>query len=298
MFISQISESKYKKRHYFIFLITAFIILVIMKVIAIYPLANDQDAIGILILTLDNLIALTLSIFVASLAYIFFTPNNIREGDIHIVPSYDLENELEKIIEDTETYYYAGHTARWNRSITLKKLESKANLKNTRIEVSFIILDPNSEKVCLYYAEFGHANRKNSSQIDSIKNVRIELITTILICAKYKIEPLLDIKVYLTDKVSLFRLDISDTEAVLTKADPKEPALAFPKDTFFYRSYREEFRVTRDQSRQITLGRLPSTIDIAGCKEHIERIGIETEGITNGDWDKIIKEIGKPTSPY
>lgn len=298
MFISQISESKYKKRHYFIFLVTAFIILVIIKIIAIYPLANDQNVIGILILTLDNLIALTLSIFVASLAYIFFTPNNIREGDIHIVPSYDLESELEKIIEDTETYYYAGHTARWNRSVTLKKLESKAKLKNTRIEISFIILDPNSEKVCLYYSEFGHANRKNSSQIDSIKNVRIELITTILICAKYRIEPLLDIKVYLTDKVSLFRLDISNTGAIITKADPKEPALAFPKDTFFYRSYREEFRVTRDQSRPITLRRLPSTMDVADYKEYIESIGIDTEGIINGDWDKIIKEIGKPTNPY
>lgn len=298
MFISQISESKHKKRHYFLFLTAAFIILLIIKFIAVYPLANNQNAIGILIITLDNLIALTLSIFIASLAYIFFTPKNIREGDIHVVPSYDLESELEKIVEDTETYYYAGHTARWNRSVTLKKLESKAKLKNTRIEVSFIILDPDSEKVCLYYSEFGHANRKNSSQIDSIKNVRIELITTILICAKYQIEPLLDIKVYLTDKVSLFRLDISDTEAILTKADPKEPALAFPRDTFFYRSYKEEFKVTRDQSRRIKLGRLPSNLEIASCKQHMGDIGINTEGITNEDWGNIIKEISKPTNPY
>lgn len=298
MFISQISESKYKKRQYFIFLITAFIMLAVMKTIAVYSLANYPDTISILILTLDNLIALTLSIFVASLAYIFFTPNNIREGDIHIVPSYDLESELEKIIEDTETYYYAGHTARWNRSVTLKKLKTKAKLKNTRIEISFIILDPSSEKVCLYYAEFGHASRKNSSQIDNVKNVKIELITTILICAKYKIEPLLDIKIYLTDKVSLFRLDISDTGAILTKADPKEPALAFPKDTFFYRSYKEEFKVTRDQSRSIALERLPSAINTVSYKEYIEKIGIDTEGMTNEDWDNIIKEMEKPTSPY
>ena len=79
MFISQISESKHKKRHYFLFLTAAFIILLIIKFIAVYPLANNQNAIGILIITLDNLIALTLSIFIASLAYIFITPKNIKK---------------------------------------------------------------------------------------------------------------------------------------------------------------------------------------------------------------------------
>lgn len=298
MFISQISESKHKKRQYFTFLLIALIMLLIIKFFIVPLLGNNQNATSILVITLDNLIALTVSVFIASLAYLFFTPKNIREGDIHIISSYDLESELEKIVEDTEIYYYAGHTARWNRSVTLKKLASKAKLKNTRIEVSFIILDPDSYKACRYYAKFGHANRKNSSQIDNSKNVRVELITTILICAKYQSEPLLDIKVYLTDKVSLFRLDISDTEAILTKADPKEPALAFPKDTFFYRSYKEEFRVTRDQSREIEIKRLPINLDIASFKQYLMSIDINTKDISNEDMDHILKEIREPTNPY
>ena len=235
MFIGTISESSHKKKSYFSLLIVALLVLIVFKtcsLLGFFDSVFGSKIINIINLFLDNLIALDLSVLIASCLYLWFMPNKIRKGDIHILPSYDIEKELNKIIEDTEHYYYVGHTARWTRSVTLEKLKDKARLKNTRTEIAIIILDPSDVAVCEYYSKFGHANRKNSTA-DDIKNVQIELITTILICAKYSVDPLLYINLYFINQVSLFRLDISDTGLILTKPSDKEPALLFLKDTFF-----------------------------------------------------------------
>lgn len=301
MFIGTISESSHKKRHYFVLLGGALIFLVVARVTIFFTVDSHfwPKTINIINLFLDNLIALDLSVLIASCLYLWFMPNKIRKGDIHVLPSYDIEKELNKIIEDTEHYYYVGHTARWTRSVTLEKLKDKARLKNTRTEIAIIILDPSDVAVCEYYSKFGHANRKNSTA-NNIKNVQIELITTILICAKYSVEPLLYINLYFINQVSLFRLDISDTGLILTKPSDKEPALLFLKDTFFYNSYKEEFKVIRDQSNRIMLDKLELNKDREYYYSYLQKIGLPIEGFnfTDDDFEKIIKELNKPTKPY
>ncbi|MFP3355526.1 hypothetical protein R0K04_29730, partial [Pseudoalteromonas sp. SIMBA_153] len=77
---------------------------------------------------------------------------------IEILHPKDLKSELERIADDTDIYYYMGHTARWNRSVTLEKLRRKSESKRTRIEVSLLILNPNNRDLCKYYSSFGHSH--------------------------------------------------------------------------------------------------------------------------------------------
>lgn len=299
MIIKDFYHSRYKSRWFFfvLSLMAALLILVNYLILPCY-LEVDSNITYTITALLNNLIALVLSVLVASIAVIFFSPKVIRTSDIEILHPKDLKSELEKIVNDTDIYYYMGHTARWNRSVTLEKLKVKAESKRTRIEVSLLILNPNNKNLCKYYSGFGHSNRRNGLKLKTGLDVKVELIITILVCAKYNSSPLLQISIYFLDKASLFRLDISDEGIIFTKPYKEEPALLFPKNTFFYDSYKEEFKIARDQCDAITLKALPIKLDINNCRDYLKDLSIDLGDIDDDRMTRIIESINNPAKPY
>lgn len=262
-----------------------------------YLLLPPQSPVA-LVSFLNNLIALIASTIAASAAVLFFTPKTVKSSDINVVDPHDLHNALDALVNDTETHEYLGHTARWNRAKTLERLLEKAKRTRSTKTITWIILDPNDNKACEYYSQFGHANRGKGATIITKKDVKIELLTTILICLKYRKEPFIDINLYLNNKISLFRLDITESGILLTKPYSDEPAIMFPNGTFFYRSYKEEFHIAKKQSKVVNLDIEQLEFNPNNCRSMLKELGINHNDLTDVTIESIIKQVNKPVKPY
>lgn len=298
MNITEMFKSPYKLRWYFAVLVSSAILLSIVNYYFI-PNHLSKSVLYYEAVTsfFNNLISLIFSSIVASLAVLFFTPKIMRNSEINLIEPRNLSFALNDSIRNTANYAYVGHTARWNRSNTFEVLKNEAKQSHTRKQISIIILDPRNAKTCEYFSNFGHSNRKNS-QIESEKDVIKELLATILICAEYNNAGLLDFELRLTDKVSLFRLDISDNAIIMTKPYSNEPALNFPCNTFFYESYKEEYKIIKDQSALINLKPLPRSLDYISCKTYLSDIDINIQNLDENDYKDIVNKFKNPKNPY
>lgn len=292
-------KSPYRIKWYFAGLTLIVLILLALNYVAVPNFVSEEVVYKeALVSFLNNMIALSISGIVASWALLFFTPRTLKNSDIDIVNPHDISHMLEALASKTECFCYLGHTARWNRAVTLEKLKCDAESRKTRKDITLIILDPDNNFSCEYYCNFGHASRDKGNKISNANDVRTELLSTVLACMRYQQSPFLDINLFVTDKVSFFRLDISDTAILLTKPYSDEPALHFPKDTFFYSSYKEEFKIVRDQSRRINIDASEPELSPENCAQLLEKAGVSTDGLDKKMIEKIISCSNSSVRPY
>ena len=223
----------------------------------------------------NNLIALLGSSLLASGFFWLVTPSGLDSSDVNVVASHDIKSTLNSMLDRTERFYYYGHTARWNRAFTFPKILEQANDSRSTKYVDLIIIDPDDEKACQFYASFGHGNRVKGRKIQSIRDVRIELLTTFLCCLESNKSPFIKFDLSVTSKVSISRLDITDNALLLTKPYHGDPALHFPKNTFFYISYKEEFNIAKQQCRNIDLSASNMDTSVENIKEILSKAGFD-----------------------
>ena len=202
------------------------------------------------------------------------------------------------MLNRTERFSYYGHTARWNRSVTFPKiLEEAKDLRVTKY-IDLIIIDPDDASACNLYASFGHGERKKGRKIQSVTDVRIELLTTFLCCIEINKSPFIEIGLYVTDKVSISRFDISDNALMLTKPYQGDPALYFPKNTFFYSSYKEEFNVAKQQCKRINLDISEKDIKESNLKKALCEAGFQADYVDSEFGKELLETFGKVEKPY
>lgn len=300
MVIKDILKSPTKIRAYFVGLTIFFVALVILNYYLLPEIFLRFDLIyeGAAVSFLNNIIALLASSIVASGFIWLVTPSGLGSGDINIIAPYDLKSTLRTMIDATERFSYVGHTARWNRAVTLPRLYEVANESKSTKHIELVIIDPDNDKVCELYSSFGHGERRKGRAISEIRDVKIELFTTFLTCLKFNKSPFLDIKLYVSSQVSLFRLDIADDAIVMTKPNTGDPALHFPKGTFFYSSYKEDFNVTKLQCREISLNISQENIDQSNCLQLLNDAGFDCSVIDEQVIKELVEALNKVSIPY
>jgi hypothetical protein len=297
--IKDIIKSPAKIRVYFIALA---VILVILIVTNYYLLPKafvyfDSSYDGAINSFFNNIIALFGSSLLVSGFFWFVTPSGLDSSDVNVIASHDIKNTLNSMLNRTERFYYYGHTARWNRATTFPRILEQANDSRSTKYIELVIIDPDDEKACQFYASFGHANRRNGKKIQSVSDVRIELFATILRCLEINKSPFISFNLFVTNKVAISRLDISDNALLLTKPYHSDPALYFPKDTFFYASYKEEFNIAKQQCREIIFDVYQGNISDENIKKILGDAGFDV-GYIDDDFIKellqILRNIKKP----
>lgn len=235
MVIKDIIKSPAKIRLYFIVLA----VVLVISIAANYYLLPSAFIYfggvyeGVLPSFVNNIIALLGSSLLASGFFWFVTPSGLDSSDVNVIASHDIKGTLNSMIDKTERFYYYGHTARWNRAVTFPKILVQANESRSTKYIEAIILDPDDEDVCQFYASFGYGDRAKGRNIQSVRDVRLELLTTVLRCIEINNSPFINFELSATNKVSISRLYISDNALILTKPYRGDPALHFPKGTFF-----------------------------------------------------------------
>lgn len=300
MIIKDIIKSPTKIRIYFVVLTAVLVILIVANY---YLLPNIFTYFGYVYegampSFVNNLIALLGSSLLASGFFWFVTPSGLDSSDVNVVASHDIKSTLNSMLDRTERFYYYGHTARWNRAVTFPKILEQANDSRSTKYVELIIIDPDDKQACQFYASFGHGNRAKGRNIQSIRDVRIELLTTFLCCLECNKSPFINFYLSVTSKVSISRLDITDNALLLTKPYHGDPALHFPKNTFFYASYKEEFNIAKQQCRKIDLDVLIVDVNEENIKGILSKAGFDV-GYVDVEFEKeLFQSYANIEKPY
>lgn len=300
MIVKDIIKSPVKVRLYFFVLSIFFIVLVATNYYMLPKLflhfnTPYNEALSSF---LNNIIALVGSSLLASGFFWFIMPSGLESSDVNVIASYDIKTTLSSMINNTERFYYYGHTARWNRAVTFPKILEQANDSKSTKYIELIIINPDDEKACQFYASFGHGNRNNGRKIQSIRDVRIELLTTFLCCLESSKSPFIKFDLSVTNKISISRLDISDNALLLSKPYHGDPALHFPRDTFFYTSYKEEFNVAKQQCRKINLDMDKKDINNKTIPEILCKAGFNKDYINDDFTNDLLQAFGDIKKPY
>lgn len=300
LIVKDIIKSPAKLRVYFIGLAIFLVLMIVanyylLPKVFIYFGVNYDGALPSFI---NNLIALLGSSLIASGFIWFVTPSGLDSNDVNVISSHDIKDFLNSMLNKTERFSYYGHTARWNRAVTFPKiLEQAQDLRVTK-HIDLIIIDPDDESACDFYASFGHGERKKGRKIQSATDVRIELLTTFLHCLEINKSPFIEISLYVTDRVSISRIDISDNALMLTKPYQGDPALYFPKNTFFYSSYKEEFNVAKQQCKKINLDISDKDIKASHLKKALCEAGFQADYVDCEFEAELLKTFNNVEKPY
>ena len=300
MIVKDIMKSPAKIRLYFIGLVifSTFIVVanyyLLSKAFVYFGGVYD----GAISSFLENLIGLLGSSLCASGFLWFVTPSGLDSSDVNVIASHDIKEALNSMLDRTERFSYYGHTARWTRAATFPKIFEQANNLRVTKHIDLIIIDPDSESACNFYASFGHGERKKGREINSITDVRLELLTTFLCCLEINQSPFVEVGLYLTDRVSISRFDISDSALILTKPYQGDPALYFPKNTFFYSSYKEEFNIAKQQCKRVNLDISERDIKASNLKKVLCEAGFKVKYVDHEFERELLQMFGKVEKPY
>ena len=248
------------------------------------------------------LVSLVASLAITSLI-IWLSPPAAAANQVEVVPSYSIQETIDSALIKTDEWWYRGHSGRHFRSSTLPRLARDARRENLSKKIVIQILDPTDDKVCEYYARYRQRLRTAITDREwTPERVSAELYATIASCMAWReSEPALDFTIALISTISLFRIDLSSRLGIVTKEDPKEPALRFNEGGFFYQSYREDLFMTLQQSqilpRDVIGIRLPA-LNHDSLKKMLVALGIDSPRCTQEFLHEVVELTKKAQNPY
>lgn len=296
--------NKYRRRIFFASGITALVALVSMRFFIIPYFANQpvQDFSSIINAILDNLMVALVSGISVTALILWLTPPDLRKADVEVIESAELKNVLSEALKQTSEFWYAGHTARWTCSVTLRQLKSEAELEGVSKKIHITILDPTDLKACQRYAKLRNRLQIEKEPVSSLEaKHQLELYSTIVSAYVWRTEaPLLDIEIGLSDKVSIFRVDLSSNAAIVTTPGTRKPALKFSSGSTFYKLFREEVILNHLQSRLLPLNVIGvpfKQLDIDNTRRLLTSL-IPNLDLDDREIEEIIRIAKKAENPY
>jgi hypothetical protein len=252
---------------------------------------------------IDNLLPALLASFGLSIFWFWLMPPVQKTAAIDPIEARLIGDVLENARSNTTHWNYKGGTGTYLRSVTLPGLAKYARQKKAPFEITIEILDPTNEKLCNLYAHYRESvaasNRQNQW---TGKRTKLESYATILLACIYKAEePLLNIRLGLSQTMTTFRYDIASDFLIITNEDPRAPALRINYNTFFYETYRDDIKRSLEQSKMVllenTTGIHKGQATIETVRNQFELLGIN-DPLSDDDISQIIEKSVHAKNPY
>ena len=298
-------ETRYRQRIFLGSAALAGVVLLLLRFYVIPGISGGEMPTWevILIDIVDNLLAAVIAAFGIALILKWAIPQPVKTAKMEVVEPFRIRETLQEALTKTDEWWYRGQTGRHFRSATLPKLAFDARNENTSKSVYLLILDPTSAETCECYALYRQSIRSaKKDKVWTAERTRIELNATIVSAYAWKTkEPLLEVTVGLTSTVPLFRYDFSSRLALVTREDPQEPALRCDENTFFYRAFREDLRMSLQQSKILSnnLKFYPlEQITIQNTRELLTFLGLDNQNLNEESVREIISLVKKAENPY
>jgi len=261
-----------------------------------------QDFTSILSAIIDNLFAALVSSLAITLLILWLLPASSKSTDTNIVEPAELKSVLRESLTQTSYFRYSGHTARWTCAKTLPYIVSEARARDTTIQVYVTILDPDDKRACERYALLRNRIGIEAQEPEYLrKKHRLELFAAIVSAYSWRAEePRLDLEIGLSDKVSIFRVDLSSKAAVVTTPGVRKPALKFDSDSPFYNLFREDVISLHEQSRILpALRGIPfKQLNLSNTKKILQDLGVDLSDLVDADINKVADMARTAENPY
>ena len=157
----------------------------------------------------------------------------------------------------TDRWLFKGGTGTYIRAVTLPDCVARARDERRRLYVRLEILDPTDVASCDRYARFRRTVARTpdgTGEVWSCRRTREEAYATILAaCWHQHRNILLSVDIALTERISIFRYDMSSDRLIITQDDPAVPSLLIERGSFLFESYAVELQASMDQARRVPI---------------------------------------------
>ncbi|WP_348636592.1 hypothetical protein QLS71_002520 [Mariniflexile litorale] len=246
------------------------VILFIIFLIRVYVIPthfpnNTNETLIYLKSVLDKIsISLIVSLFLGWFLFKIEVPED--ESKFEIIEPKRIADYFDKGRINTSFWYFSGGLGRFTRTVTIPKIAELSQNNNSSKTIRMNIINP-MDKECTNYSDFKNSLKSaKESKInwtsDFVKN---QTYATIFKSIIYKSHfPMLEIDIYLKKVFNTTRIDQNESNCIVTKEDKRDLGLICTKDTFLYKTYKEEIFQESKQSIKFTIDK---TIDNVNLKK-------------------------------
>lgn len=236
----------------------------VLAVVILAPLAEGHVIGTTLTGGLASIVASGIFALVTALYsfYVLVDPYELSASSI-LLPQ-DVGPALEGIAQKATSYSISVRTGRHFRAEILPVLVKQARKLRQPINVEVVLLDFRDGALCDKYANYRKTSSFDSKSWDT-QYVQKEVLATILnvIEASRANRDLMTINLYLSRRLSTFRIEGSPDEMLVTREDPKDTAARYRRDHRDFPAYVNELKWIRDEAYRIQPaddGGLPATL--------------------------------------
>lgn len=182
--------------------------------------------------------------------YFFADPNDIA-AKTTILPQ-DIEQTLHVIALRAKDYKIFVRTGRHFRAEILPMLVKQACQARCQIRVEVVLLDLRDKDLCEKYANFRRISLFDR-QAWNTTYVQTQILATILtlIHASREHSELVNIHLFLSKRLSAFRIEGSTDEILVTREDPKDTASRYSHNHRNFGAYVTEFCWIREEAFRV-----------------------------------------------
>ncbi len=236
-----ILSSPYQRRVIVTFSLVA-IVGLLLAVILVNALTPETRAWNLLS---NILVALTASamfaLLSAGLLHFFTDPSEI-EASTQLLPG-DIDGALDALARSAADYILYVRTGRHFRAKVLPLLVERANAGRRRIRIEVVLLDFREAKLCQRYASYRNW---------SLEYVQTEIMATILRLIDASVATsFVDIDLYLSKRLSTFRLDGTTDEIIITREDRGDFASRYKRSDPYFAAFDNEFSWVKAEAFQV-----------------------------------------------
>lgn len=293
---------RYLRRWYFMGLILALTLLLVIRFFAIGQVGPGASAVrSIAAQILESLIAASVAGAFIAILLMWLLPAEDRAPEMSIVEQREIEPLIQAECLTSREWLIRARTASYFKSKTLPSLAGSASSRNMSISVHLQIMDPTDKDLQSAYMRY-FSTRDGISRKWSGKRVRNEIFATILsVYAWREVCPRLELEIGLSSSFWIMSIDISQQWALITGQYRGHPAVKHQEGTAFYNTYRDEFEAGLMNCRILdptVRSPKPDELDVPSIKEMLDKLKLDRSEITTEDYKSINQYIRRPEHRY
>jgi hypothetical protein len=247
-------SNPYRRRQFFALGVATFVALLAVRFFILPWLWGQHlpSAGEIVDKILDGFLVAIATSMITAAVLSWLTPSEEMAEIMIMNPGIELKRLLENDLRGTRSFWYKGHTGKWTRSETLPRLAREARATRSTKDIRIVILNPNNDGACRQLANLDAERDPKVDTSSQVSYIKKQLLATVLAAYVWREkEPLLQIAVALHNEFSLFRIDLTDQSAIVTRSSPRDLAIRYSFQSDFYRSFLEEVRVSFNRSKRL-----------------------------------------------
>lgn len=260
-----------------------------------------------------NMVGDMLDKFVISLAttsllgcFVFYvTPRLIDKSEISSIPSSKINKMLVDAVQQSDLWMFKGATGRFVRGTVIPQFLERSQADRLHRRISLTLMNPENDQVCAAYTEY-RKSVAHESEKDTWSTIfsKAQVVATIYKAFYYRSQAmsLISTEIILIDGFSAFRVDLSSSVAIVTKEDPKAPAIGCKANTNFYRFYEADIVLQGSQGKRIPfveVNTAPDKVTLDDVRLLIDKCGLSAPTLASKEFlEAAVNAIKDSSVPY